>query len=174
MSKSLGTGVFLDESPENMYGKIMAQPDENLPQLFLDCTNLEMNEINQIKENLKSGENPRDIKMRLAYEITKIYHGERKAKKAQKNFIKMFQKKEIPTELKVIKLKVESINIIDLLTQAGLVASNGEARRLIAEKAIKKDGEIINDINQAVKITEEGFVLQRGKRQFVKVVLESL
>lgn len=172
MSKSLGTGVFLDESPENMYGKIMAQPDENLPQLFVDCTSLEMDEVSQIKEYLKSGVNPRDIKMRLAHEITKIYHGERKAKKAQKNFVKMFQKKEIPDEMKIIKLGDETINVIDLLKVSGLVGSNSEARRLIIEKAIKKDGELIGDINLEIKLTPAGFVLQRGKRQFVKVIFE--
>ncbi|HOZ53609.1 MAG TPA: tyrosine--tRNA ligase, partial [bacterium] len=75
MSKSLGTGVFLDSSNIDMYGKIMAQPDENIPQLFTDCTFLELSEISQIKKDLAEGQiNPKDVKMRLAYEIVKIFH----------------------------------------------------------------------------------------------------
>jgi tyrosyl-tRNA synthetase len=112
--------------------------------------------------------------MRLAFEITKIYHGEKKAKRAQKNFIKMFQKKEIPNEMKTVELGEDIMNIIDLLKVTGLVESNSEARRLIAEKAIKKSGEIISDINQEIKIIPEGFILQRGKRQFVKVIKAQL
>ncbi len=172
MSKSLGTGVFLNESAENMYGKLMAQPDENLPQLFIDCTYVYTEEIEKIKKDLKSNAvNPRDIKMRLAYEITKIYHGEIKAQAAQESFVNTFQKKEIPNELEVYKVnKVGSINIIDLLSESGLVNSKSEARRLIDEKAIKVDGEVISDTNKEIKITEKGFVLQRGKKQFKKII----
>ncbi|HOZ55997.1 MAG: Tyrosine--tRNA ligase [Parcubacteria group bacterium ADurb.Bin316] len=172
MSKSLGTGVFLNESAENMYGKLMAQPDENLPQLFIDCTYVYTEEIEKIKKDLKSNAvNPRDIKMRLAYEITKIYHGEIKAQAAQESFVNTFQKKEIPNELEVYEVnKVGSINIIDLLSESGLVNSKSEARRLIDEKAIKVDGEVISDTNKEIKITEKGFVLQRGKKQFKKII----
>lgn len=173
MGKTEGNAVFLNETPENMYGIIMSWVDGLISVGFELCTKVPMSEVKKIKEDLQAGVNPRDLKMKLAFEITKLVHGEAKAKKAQEQFINTFQKKETPMELKVIKVKVvENINVIDLLKQSGLVVSNGEARRLISEKAIKIDGEVINDINKEVKITSDGFVLQRGKKQFKKVVKE--
>lgn len=83
MSKSLGTGVFLDFDADKMYGALMTQPDENMKQLFIDCTWLGLKEVDEI---LKT-KNPRDSKMRLAFEITRIYHGEMAAKIAEKNFV---------------------------------------------------------------------------------------
>lgn len=172
MGKSEGNAVFLNDTPENMYGIIMSWQDGVIGVGFELVTKVPLAEVRQIQEELKAGKiNPRDLKMKLAFEMTKLAHGEAKAKKAQEQFINTFQKKEIPAELKVYKVhKVESVNIVDLLKQAGLVASSGEARRLIVEKAIKIDGEVIDDINQEIKITRKGFVLQRGKKQFKKIV----
>ena len=95
MSKSLGTGIGLNESPIDMYGKTMSQADENIPQLFTDCTYIGMDEINKINKKLKEGKiNPRDLKMKLAYEIVKIYHGEKRRKKLKKILQKLFKKKK--------------------------------------------------------------------------------
>ncbi|MCX6795978.1 MAG: tyrosine--tRNA ligase [Candidatus Falkowbacteria bacterium] len=170
MGKTEGNALFLNRTPEDMYGIIMSWSDNVIGPGFELCTKLPLAEVNKIKEDLKKGENPRDAKMKLAYEITKLVYGDAKAKTAQEKFIKTFQKKEIPDELEIIKLKVESMNIIDLLDKTGLVASKSEAKRLIAEKAIKIDSEIINDISKEIKITSQGFVLQRGKKQFKKIV----
>lgn len=172
MGKSEGNAVFLNETPENMYGVIMSWPDGVIGVAFELCTKVSAEELTAIKKQLSEGANPRDIKMKLAFEITRLAYNQSKAKKAQKNFISMFQKKEIPDEMKIVKLGEEKINVIELLKVAGFVESNSEARRLIAEKAIKKDGEIINDINHEIKLTKEGFVLQRGKRLFAKIIFE--
>ena len=172
MSKSLGTGVFLDETPNDMYGKLMSQPDENIPQLFIDCTYVPMEEIGKIKKQLKDEKiNPRDIKMNLAREITAIYHGEKEALKAEENFIKTVQNKEIPDEMEEFEFEDKEKDLVDLLLETKLVESKNDARRMIQQNAVKIDGEIVNDANLKVEITKKGKILQKGKRGFAKVSL---
>jgi tyrosyl-tRNA synthetase len=174
MSKSLGTGVFLDETPVNMYGKIMSQADENIPQLFIDCTYVAMDEIDKIKKTLKQKTtNPRDIKMRLAWEITKIYHGPDLADAAQANFISTIQKKEAPTDIVSWQAKKDQYNLVDLLVETKLVESKSEARRLIEQGAIKVqepggDFVVIKDAKQELPI-KTGLIIQRGKLHFIKI-----
>ena len=121
MSKSLGTGVYLDSSANDMFGGVMAQPDENMEQLFIDTTRLKLSEI---KEILKA-KNPKDAKVRLAHEIVKIYHGEKKADAAKENFDQTFSQGEIPKDTKTIKVMIKA-PIVDLLIKEGFVASKSE------------------------------------------------
>jgi len=165
MSKSKGTGVFLDVSADDMYGQIMAQPDEMIEILFVNCTNLPLENIQDIVKT----KSPRDAKMKLAFEITKIFHGEEQAKKSQDNFINTVQKKIIPENIPVFEFDEESINIVDLLVKANLVKSKSEARRLISQNAIKIDGVIVNEDKCLTLEKFDEFVLQRGKRNFVKI-----
>ncbi len=171
MGKSEGNAVFMNTDSNNMYGIIMSWPDGTVPVAFELCTSVPMSELEGIYKDIKNPElNPRDLKMKLAYEITKIIHGEKKAKEAEEHFIKTVQKKEIPTEVESRKLKVESMNIIDLLVETGLTTSKSEARRMIKQNAVKIDEKVVNDEKAEIKITEEGILLQKGKRGFVKVV----
>lgn len=166
MSKSLGTGVFLDDSPNDMFGKIMSQADENIYQLFVDCTFVSMDEISDIKHQLGTGSlNPRDAKIRLAYEIVKIYHGEEKALEAQNYFIATFSKKEIPD--KMTEIKPTSYNLIDVLIEAKLSSSKSEARRVIDQGGAKVDQVVVKDYKFVVS---PGSVVQKGKIHFVKIV----
>ena len=169
MGKSEGNAVFLNETPENMYGIIMSWPDEIINIAFELCTKLSVQEINKIKIELKNNANPRDFKMKLAYEITKINYNSDIADKAQNYFIKTVQKKEIPNDIKEINIKNKSINIIELLVKSKLVSSKGEARRLIKQNAIKIDGKIINDDKFNINLIKKITILQKGKRGFVKV-----
>lgn len=168
MSKSLGTGVFLDFDADKMYGALMAQPDENMRQLFIDCTWLGMKEIDEI---LKI-ENPRDSKMRLAFEITKIYHGEKEAKNAEKNFVQTFQKRETPDEMQKFNVRKNS-NILDILVESKLVKSKSEARRAISQGSIKVNGKKISEseIDNPLELSEKTIV-QKGKRYFLELILE--
>lgn len=171
MSKSLGTGVFLDVSANDMYGKLMSQPDENIPQLFVDCTYLEMDEIEKIKKTLAAGQvNPRDIKMRLARTITEIYHGVAAAQAAEENFISTFQNKEIPDDIAEIKVSSEEINIVEALILSKLVASKGDARRMLQQNAVKIDGEVVSDEKLMINLAKGDTILQKGKRGFAKLV----
>ncbi len=164
MSKSKGTGVFLDVSPQDMYGQIMAQPDEMIEILFINCTLLP---LETIAEYMKL-ENPRDAKMKLALEITKIFHGKTIASKAQEHFVYTIQKKQMPTKLKEIIVKTSKPNIIDLLIESKLVSSKTEARRLVAQNGIKIDGKKITELDN-IEIPKSGVILQKGKRHFVKI-----
>ncbi len=170
MSKSLGTGVFLDETSDNMYGKLMAQADENIPQLFTDCTYLSIEEIDKIKKDLKDGAvNPKNLKMNLSYEIVKIYHGDKKAKEAQDNWEKTFSKKEIPTELETILIKEGNL-LVDVFISQKIVSSKNEFRRLIGEGAITN-----MDINEKVSSFEElvkNGVYKIGKKRFCKIEIK--
>ncbi|MEI8361112.1 MAG: tyrosine--tRNA ligase [bacterium] len=174
MGKSEGNIVFLNEEPNEMYGKVMSWVDGVLMNGFELCTNLPMAEVTEMHEAMKNGANPRDYKMRLAFEITKINHGEKKALEAQENFVKTVQNKEIPDEIEEVYLPVASYKLVDLLVQLKLASSKSEARRLIEQGGIKlaageAELEVNKDVNADVLVTKEGLLIQRGKRQFLKV-----
>jgi len=169
MSKSLRTGIGLNESPIDMYGKTMSQADENIPQLFTDCTYIGMDEINKINEKLKEGKiNPRDLKMKLAYEIVKIYHGEKKAKEAEENFAKTFQKKEIPEKIEEVVCNTGEL-LSNVLINNKILKSKSEWRRLIEGNAIHDLIQNKNISDSNTKITKD-LTLKIGKKKFLKIV----
>ncbi|MBP6925514.1 MAG: tyrosine--tRNA ligase [Candidatus Pacebacteria bacterium] len=167
MSKSQGTGVYLDASAEDMYGGVMAQPDENISQLFIDATKLSLEEIG----NILHAQDPKTQKMRLAHEVVVIYHGVHRADEAQAHWEKTFSKKEIPEDTKKVHVKVK-IPLVEVLIKQGLVKSKTEFRKLVEEGAIKFHGEIeerkIIDPNSLV---EESGALKIGKRRFLKIIV---
>ncbi len=167
MSKSLGTGVFIDEVPTDMFGKMMAQPDENIPQLFRDCTYITLSELDEIAKQLQDDSiNPKDIKMKLAFEIVKIYHGEEKAHFAREQFEKTFSKKEIPDDMEKVSA-VRGQKLSAVLAAYNIVSSIGEFKRLVGEGAVKLNGtESVSDFN--LEITESA-VYKIGKKKFVQI-----
>jgi tyrosyl-tRNA synthetase len=165
MSKSIGTGVFLDFGAEKMYGALMSQPDGNMQQLFVDCTWLTLKEIKQILET----KNPRDAKMRLAFEITKIYHGEGVAQTSEKNFVQTFQNKKLPNEMPEVEVSRGAL-LVDVLIDEEVIDSKGEFRRLLSEGAIRKDGEE-KLIDPMMKMRED-VVLKIGKHRFIKITVK--
>ncbi len=164
MSKSKGTGVFLGTAAEDMYGQIMAQPDEMINPLFVNCTGLKLKEI---KEILKQ-KNPRDSKARLAFEITKMLHGEKLAARAQKSFESIFKEKKMPSKIPAMKIKKEEINVLDLLVKLKLIESKAEAKRLIEQGGVKINKKTLFDWKERIKI-KKGIIVQVGKRKFVKI-----
>lgn len=173
MGKTEGNIVFLNEEPNDMYGKIMSWVDGIILNAFELCTAVSTEELIKMRNEIVHG-NPRDYKMRLAFEITKINHGEKKAEEAQEHFIKTVQKKEIPDEIEDVYLPVESIKLVDLLVETKLAPSKSEARRLIEQGGIKVavDGEeleAIKDVAADVLVSKAGLLVQRGKRQFVRI-----
>ena len=160
MSKSLGTGVFLDFDEVKMYGAVMAQADENMHQLFVDCTAVSLSEIDAIL----SAENPRDAKMKLAYEITRMYHGDAGAEEGQNQFIETFQNGGVPDD--VLEIKPE---YIEALLGAEIVASKTELRRLLEAGGVRdaESGEKLSEIPASVDAPR---VLKIGKRRFVKLM----
>jgi len=167
MSKSLGTGVFLDFSSEDMYGGLMAQADENMRQIFEDCTWLPLDEINTILTT----QEPRDAKMRLAYEITKIYHSEGAAHAAEEYFVNTFQKKQLPDEI-VEYTVTEGATIIDILVGSSIATSKSDARRTVEQGGVKLGGETVTLETAEVPLADSarGHILQKGKRHFLKLI----
>lgn len=167
MSKSLGTGIGLDENPTDMFGKTMALPDEAIVQVFIDCTYLSMEEVKELEGQLKAGANPRDLKMRLAYEIVKMYHSEEDAKREQENFIKTFSQKQLPTDIPEVEPSV--YDIATLLVEAKICKSKSEARQVVDQGGVKVNEEKVpaGEYSFAVKV---GDVIQKGARFFVRVI----
>ena len=167
MGKTEGNMVALSDSPDEMFGKIMSWSDGLIISSFELCTNVPMSEINQFTKLLEQGEiNPRDLKMRLAKEIITIIHNENKAKVAEQNFIKTFQKKEVPDQIKKVKAGVDGL-LIDVLLSNKVVQSKTEFRRLINEGAISAidEEEKITQIDELARPA----VYRIGKKRFIQI-----
>ncbi|MBD3247935.1 tyrosine--tRNA ligase [Candidatus Falkowbacteria bacterium] len=169
MSKTKGNGINLGDSSEDMYGKAMSYPD-NLITMGLELlTEVPMNAIKEIDKNIKKGENPMQYKKMMAFEIVKTIRGEEEAIKAQRYFEDTVQKKAIPDEIEVKKMKAGAYSLIDIMVETGLAASKGEARRLITQGGVKVDGKKVNDIEAYVEVSDSETLIQKGKRGFMKI-----
>jgi len=163
MSKSNGTGVFVNTSPAELFGAIMSLPDAMIEPLFTNCTRIPLSEKDSL---LALG--PRDAKARIAFDIVKRFHGEAVAKEAEQSFEKTFSKGGVPDDVQELVLSVE-LTLAEELIRAGIVPSKTEWRRLVADGAVKtEDDTKITDTNYRPKKTE---VLKIGKRRFVRVVI---
>lgn len=166
MSSSWSNTINILDEPNEMFGKTMSLSDNLIITYFEHCTRVPLETARKYEEQLKNDEvNPRDIKMFLAYEITKIYWGEKNAEKARNYFITVFQKKDLPLEMPAMKLADK--NILDVLVLGGLAESKSDARRLIEQKGVIIDGKTIASIKETVK---SGSIIQKGKRHFLKVI----
>lgn len=169
MGKSTNNYIGVTESASEIFGKTMSIPDKLIINYFELATDLEMSEIEKVKEALEQGENPRNLKVRLAKEIVSIYHDREAADKAEAEFIEIFANKGLPDEIDTVTFGVDKWNIVDLLTETGLTSSKGEARRLVEGGGARVDGEKVTSIEEEIDISEEK-LLQAGKRKFLKVV----
>ena len=165
MSKSMGNHVPINTSPEDMYGKVMSIPDETMPVYFRLVTRWTPDEISGIEKGLAGGSlHPRDIKMKLAFEITDSFYGKEGAEKAQVDFINKFQMNKAPENMPIYKIEKDA-NCLDVLVDAGLVKTRSEGRTLIGQNAVKLDGELIENWGTAL----HPGVLQVGKRKFIRL-----
>jgi tyrosyl-tRNA synthetase len=170
MSTSWGNVILVEDDPNNIFGKIMSMKDELMIQYFTLATDISTDEIQKMKKDLQDDKvNPRDLKMKLAREIITMYHDEDKAISAENNFKKVFVDKGMPEDIKEVKIGKESMNVIDLLTEAKLCSSKSDARRVIDQGGVKIDEEKISDLNLEVELSDKPKVIQKGKRHFVKV-----
>jgi tyrosyl-tRNA synthetase len=169
MNKSEGAVVGLDDEYNDMFGKVMALPDEAIIQVFIDCTYVSMEDVEKYKKDLDNGTNPRDIKIILAKEIVKIYHNEEKAEKAEQNFIKTFKKGGLPENIEEIKTE-NGKSLAELLVENKIVSSKSDFRRLVTEGAVSNavSGDKITDQNFK---THDNVTLKIGKKRFVKINL---
>ena len=170
MSKSYDNYIALDDSPEDMYGKIMSINDSMILKYYKLAVFADRKKINEVKSLLKDDtNNPRDIKRSLAKDLVKKYYSEKEADLAQSSFDQIFVKRDNPENMQVRKIDSD-VGLLELITDEGLVASKGEGKRLLNQNAIKINGQVCNDINFVISSSEEEFVIKVGKRRFLKVI----
>jgi len=168
-SKSLGNYIAILDTPKDKYGKIMSIPDSLIISYFKVYTRLLSSEIKKFEKQLKQGANPRDLKAHLGFEIVRLYHGEKAADKAEKEFNRIFRDKKLPEDIPVYKINKKSFKLIDILVETKLTVSKGEARRLIEQRGVKIDDKIIKDWQCEFK-PSPGMIIRVGKRRFVKLI----
>jgi tyrosyl-tRNA synthetase len=166
MSKSNGTGVFLDLAPHDLFGAIMAQPDGMLRPLFLGCTRIERKKI----EEYMLLDNPRDAKIILAHELVRIFHGQEAADRSRENFINTFSKKEMPIDVSECSIG-EVPQIIAYLVACGAAASKSDARRKIEQGGVSINGERVSDANYILSDSDTDKIMRVGKKFFVKITV---
>jgi tyrosyl-tRNA synthetase len=178
MSKSLNNAIGINEPPAEMYGKLMSISDELMGKYWLHLTDLKQSEVDALLSEIASGAlHPMEAKKRLARTITAGFHGEAAAVSADENWARMFQQKETAEDLEEVAVAFTVVTdpqgflqIPKLLVQMGLAASNTEANRKIAEKAVKLDGEVFGGLRVKLPKLPARVVVRLGKRAKVAVV----
>lgn len=165
MSKSLGNYIGVNEDSITMFEKVMKIPDELIIKYYDLCTDLHPDKVQEIKNRLEKGENPRNIKLELAEEITKLYHNNEEAKNAKEHFITAFSKGEVPDDVQEI---IFENSILDTIMKTEKYSSKGEIKRLFAQNAIKVDGKKETEYEKLNNKKGE-YIIQIGKGNFYKI-----
>ena len=175
MSKSADNYIALNDSPDDMFGKVMSLSDDLMWTYFDLISALRLDQIKDLKKRVKDGENPRDIKFILAEEIVTRFHNNSAASKAKDSFLQRFQKGQAPDEIKTVSINYKDtlldngkVNVARLLLLADLVPSLSEGHRALKAGSIRLEGEKIENPELEIQ-TKEKFVLSFGKRRFIKV-----
>lgn len=159
MGKTEGNAVFLSDSPSDIYGKIMAMPDTLLPTAVELLTDLPL--------NYPKSHEVLETKKQVALEVVKQIYGEKMAKGAKSYFENTFQKGKLPQKIPVVKIKQDSLNIVDLIDKSGIIDSRSQVKRLIKQGAIRINNDKIIDIKKEVKITGK-LIAKIGKKDFIR------
>lgn len=162
MSKSLGNYVGISEAPNEMFGKLMSIPDEVMRQYYTLCTDVPLDEVEQILAG-----HPMDAKKRLGREIVAIYHGADAATAAQAAFEQQFSRAEVPDDIPEVKMAGGEIGVVDLLV-ACFGGSKSEARRMVEQGAVAVNGDKIGDATANVE-ARAGLTVKMGKRRWARV-----
>ena len=169
MSKSLDNYVGINEHPDEMFGKIMSISDDLMWRWFELLSFRPINEVNELKKEVKSGMNPRDTKILLAEEIIERFHSKEDAENAKNTFLDRFQKGAKPKDIETFSISLDDdIAIGNLLKESGLVQSTSEAMRLVKQGAVKINDEKIDDPKLSIERNQE-LLVQVGKRRFLKI-----
>lgn len=166
MSVTEGNAIWLDDSPDEMYGKLMSIPDDQITQYMELCTDLPKSQITRAKVAIKKGSNPITYKILIAKAVVEIYHGARAAKKAAENFDKQFSKGDLPDDVPKVKVGKKNWDVVELLVHLKLVSSKSEARRLIEQDGVKLNNLTLS--NGSVNL-KTGDIIRVGKRRIVKI-----
>jgi tyrosyl-tRNA synthetase len=174
MSKSLDNYIGITEPATEIFGKIMSIDDEKMWRYLELLSFRPMSEIEKLKEDVKQGTNPRDIKAQLADEIVERFHGANAAKIAQEKFIKRFRYGQIPEDMPEVELesgKEDELWIAPVCTASGLTPSNSAAIRMISSGAVRINGEKVMDKSKKLA-SGNTYIIQFGKRKFTRVTIK--
>lgn len=174
MSKSLGNYIGISEPAAVIFEKVMKIPDEMIIKYYDLCTDVKPDEVHKIRHRLEDGENPRDVKMELAYEITRLYSSDVEADRARERFVSVFQEDAVPKDAPVIALRPEGScyeQLASWLVERGDFASKSEIRRIFLQGGAKLDGETVTDVNSFSAGPDS--VLKLGKRKIYRVRREN-
>ena len=173
MSKSYGNYIGITEPPEDMFGKIMSISDELMWQYWELLTDLTVEEISKLKEDVEKGIlHPMEVKKQLGMYIVERFHSKEDAIKAKEHFEKVHSKKEIPDNIPVFKLSQINVNeteLFEIIFNLNLAETKAEAKRLIKQGGVKVNGEKITDPLYKLDLTKE-LIIQVGKRKFAKII----
>lgn len=173
MSKSYNNFIALTEDPESMYGKLMSVSDELIVEYFTLLTDVEMSEIEKIKDSIAAGDNPMEHKKRLAFVITQQYHDTTAAQNAQNHFESTVQSGEVPSDIPEVMVERGEVGIIELLAMCKSDESNSNLRRLVEQGGVElvDEGRKLTDPTSSVSV-EQDFTLRIGKRNFYRIVVK--
>ena len=170
MSKSLNNYIAIKDTPKDMFGKIMSISDNLMWRYYEILSNISSSELKNIKKDAALGViNPRDVKYNLGLEIVTRFYNEVDAENAKDEFTKIFQQNKNPENIEL--KEVQSMPLPNLLKHIGFVASTSEARRLIAQKALKINDEVEDSIT--LELPNGLYLLKLGKKKFIKVNITS-
>jgi tyrosyl-tRNA synthetase len=173
MGKSEGNMIRMDDKPKDIFGKVMAFTDQMIIPGFEILTFATMDEVQQYKERLESGENPMTLKKELAFKITSEITSEEEAKEAQRYFESVFQKKDKDVEIPEKKISQEEIALNDLLVEIGFAKSKTQARRLAQQGAVKVDGEKITEYNHILNLEASKPIQIRVGKKLCQITYKS-
>jgi tyrosyl-tRNA synthetase len=170
MSKTKGNGINLSDTSEDMYGKAMSYSDDKIAMGLELLTDVPLEAIKEVVDEIKKGTNPMGYKKMMAFEIVKAIRGEEEAVKAQRSFEATVQNKEVPADIPVLKKSAGNYKLVDLLAEAGLAKSKSEAGRLIEQGGVKVDNKIISGREAEIAVAGKEILIQKGKRGFVRII----
>lgn len=168
MSKTESGFIALSDTPNDMFGKLMAMDDSMILPYAELVSALSLEKIEEMRQRLVNGENPRDIKAELAQSVVALYSSKESAEEALHAFNRVFKEKAMPENMPEFQLE-GVMTIVDVLVLSGLVASKSEARRAIEGNGVKLDGVTVESIEDTIDLADAGKVIQKGKRHFVKL-----
>ena len=161
MSKSYGNYIGITEPPKEIFGKIMSISDQLMVKYYELLTEENLDKVKKM--------HPRQAKAKLAKDIVQKYYGEAEAEKAEQEFERVFAKRELPEEIKEIRIREKKIWVVDLLVKARLATSKNEAKRLISQGSVKIDQKRIKDSDMDLLMDKE-YIVQVGKRKFSRII----
>jgi len=173
MSKSLGNYIGINESPDEIFGKIMSISDDLMIRYYELLSDMPLAEFDKLKSSLKDGAiHPMETKKALGREIVTRFHGASAGNDAEENFVKRFRDNEIPEEMPQVSYSLGSGSVLlaKAMTEAGLTKSNGEGRRAIDGGGVKLNSEKVSDTNLELSTAGE-YIVQIGRRRFARIVI---